>query len=280
MLIFFAILLLASCKTSQLTQTPVVDGTLSSTIDLAHTNEVPQHTEVPQVVVQESPTAYPAPGQAGIVTQTPLVMASETTMVITTLNSETQAPYPPPATTIAVSSPTTVGAYPNPQTVSTPFSPYPGPATPVASPQPTTNPTSTQALPTATEAPPASPTVTATPTAIPTRIFIRTEIIPTDPNTFQAISGRAQLVEFFAFWSPLSRSMAPVVHLLEDQYDDRVNFIYLDIDDPLNSLYKGLMGNQLPPVFFLLDAQGVVQNEWIGYVSEIELENAIQQAAQ
>ena len=71
-----------------------------------------------------------------------------------------------------------------------------------------------------------------------------------------------------------------MVHKLEDQYDNRVNFIYLDIDDPLNSLYTGLLGNQLPPVFFLLNAQGVVQNEWFGYVPEAELEDAILQAAQ
>jgi thiol-disulfide isomerase/thioredoxin len=103
---------------------------------------------------------------------------------------------------------------------------------------------------------------------------VRTRIRATDPRTFEIISGQPQFVEFFAYWSKTSQSMAPVVHALEDGYDDRIRFVYLDIDDPQNSLFKSLIDDRLPPLFFLLDGQGNVLGEWQGFVSAAEFESA------
>jgi len=102
---------------------------------------------------------------------------------------------------------------------------------------------------------------------------VRTRLQATDPRTFEVISGQNQLVEFFSFSSPTSKSMAPVMYSLEDRYQDQIRFVYLDIDDPANSFFKSLIGSRPMPLFFLLDGQGNVIKEWVGYVSAEEFES-------
>jgi thiol-disulfide isomerase/thioredoxin len=87
-------------------------------------------------------------------------------------------------------------------------------------------------------------------------------------------------VEFFTFESPVSRSMAPVVHVLEDRYGDRVNFVYLDLDDPANSLFKSMLKGKMPPFFYLLDSQGTILEEWQGLVPIETLDNALKSIGQ
>lgn len=72
--------------------------------------------------------------------------------------------------------------------------------------------------------------------------------------------------------------MAPLVHALESQYAERMNFIYLDIDDPANALFKEELGYRSQPHFFLLDRDGNDLREWQGYVSVQELQSAIEGA--
>ena len=171
-----------------------------------------------------------------------------------------------------------------------PAVPYPGQGTemPEASQQPTSTPTPRTAVSitiTPSPTPPIAPTqaldpslITLTPTATLTPAVVRTELRASDPASFQIISGRVQLVEFFAFWSPISKSMAVVVNGLEDRYKDQINFIYLDLDDPANSLFKRMIGNRLPPIFYLLDTRGNVLAEWEGYVPASEFEAAFPSA--
>lgn len=64
--------------------------------------------------------------------------------------------------------------------------------------------------------------------------------------------------------------MAPIVHGLEAEYSDRMNFIYLDIDDNRNEDYKRQFGYRLQPHFFLLDAEGNILQQWLGLVQESE----------
>ena len=60
--------------------------------------------------------------------------------------------------------------------------------------------------------------------------------------------------------------MAPVVHGLEAKYSDRIKFTYLDIDDPANQQAMRDMGYIGRPHFYLLDANGNVLSQWLGYV--------------
>ena len=93
-------------------------------------------------------------------------------------------------------------------------------------------------------------------------------------------AGKPQLVMFFAFWSGISQAMAPVVHSLEAQYPDRVIFTYLDIDDPATQSFKQQLGFRVEPHFFLLDAQGNVIKQWVGYVTYDQLRQALDAALQ
>jgi hypothetical protein len=72
--------------------------------------------------------------------------------------------------------------------------------------------------------------------------------------------------------------MAPIVHGLESQYTDRMNFVYLDIDDPANETFKENLGFLYQPHVFLLDAEGRVLNEWLGPVTEGEFVEAFEAA--
>lgn len=96
---------------------------------------------------------------------------------------------------------------------------------------------------------------------------IKNKIEATDPKTFKLVDDRYQLVEFFAFWCPTCQSVAPVVHSLEVTYKDKIKFVYLDIDDPDTEEFKKALGFRYQPHFILLDSQGVILQQWVGYVS-------------
>lgn len=64
--------------------------------------------------------------------------------------------------------------------------------------------------------------------------------------------------------------MAPIVHGLEAEYADRMNFVYLDIDDPATDSFKGALGYRYQPHFFLLDGEGNILRQWLGFVPEEE----------
>jgi hypothetical protein len=72
--------------------------------------------------------------------------------------------------------------------------------------------------------------------------------------------------------------MAPVVHGLETKYCGQLNFVYLDVDDGSNNAFKSDLGYVYQPHVFLLDADGNIITQWLGYVGEAELEAAIQGA--
>jgi len=69
------------------------------------------------------------------------------------------------------------------------------------------------------------------------------------------------------------------VHGLEQQYGDKVNFVYLDIDDSRNDSFKRQLGYRVQPHIFLLDANGQVIEQWLGLVSKDDLEAALKAVA-
>jgi len=130
------------------------------------------------------------------------------------------------------------------------------------SPTPVLAPTST---PTATPSP--TPTPTATWTPVPPPPWIGSDLRASDPSTVELASGRVQFIWFFAFWDGPSQAMASMIHGLEAEYNGQMNFIYLDIDDPANQVFKDHLGYRSQPHFFLLDRQGTVLQQWSGYVT-------------
>lgn len=72
--------------------------------------------------------------------------------------------------------------------------------------------------------------------------------------------------------------MAPVVHGLENEYSDRMNFVYLDVDDSANREFMQTLGRRAQPEFYLLDAEGNVLKQWFGIVPEEDFEAAFAEA--
>jgi hypothetical protein len=69
--------------------------------------------------------------------------------------------------------------------------------------------------------------------------------------------------------------MAPIVHGLEKQYGDRLDFLYLDIEDRATSDAKTRLGFRATPHFFLLSRDGAVLGEWQGVQDRSVLEAAL-----
>jgi thioredoxin-like negative regulator of GroEL len=74
--------------------------------------------------------------------------------------------------------------------------------------------------------------------------------------------------------------LAPIVHGLEAEYRDRIKFSYLDIDDPATDVFKQALGYRVQPQLFLLDGNGEILQQWLGYTSESQLRGAFEQALQ
>lgn len=72
--------------------------------------------------------------------------------------------------------------------------------------------------------------------------------------------------------------MAPVVHGLEQKYAGQIRFVYLDIDDPVTATFKRQLGYRVQPHLFLLDGDGIVIREWLGFVDGEELDQALASA--
>lgn len=70
--------------------------------------------------------------------------------------------------------------------------------------------------------------------------------------------------------------MLPVVHGLEAQYGEQIEFVYLDIDDADTQSLKDALGYRVQPHFFLVDGNGVVIQQWLGVVSQDDFVSAFQ----
>lgn len=162
------------------------------------------------------------------------------------------------------STPPSIGGSPSPSAQTTAF------------PEVTGTP-STIIAPESTSIPP-SVTPTLTPSLTPTLTEPDPKFHPTDPEDVELVSGKVQLVEFFAYWCGTCRAMAPIIHRIEDRYEARMNFVYLDVDNPATLQLKRDFGYKHLPHLFLVDAEGKILRSWGGSVSAAILEEAIRGA--
>lgn len=68
--------------------------------------------------------------------------------------------------------------------------------------------------------------------------------------------------------------MAPIVHGLEVEYHEEIEFVYLDIDDPANDQFKQELGFRYQPHFILVDGAGNILDQWLGPVSAEDFREA------
>ena len=74
--------------------------------------------------------------------------------------------------------------------------------------------------------------------------------------------------------------MAPMVHGLEAEYFGRIQFTYLDADDPRTLDFQRALGFYYQPAVYLLDGNGNVLQKWVGFTSEEEFESVFAQYLQ
>jgi hypothetical protein len=74
--------------------------------------------------------------------------------------------------------------------------------------------------------------------------------------------------------------MAPMVHGLEAKYVGRIQFTYLDADDPRTQDFQRALGFYYQPEVYLLDGEGNVLQKWIGYTSQEDFEAVFAQYLQ
>ena len=61
--------------------------------------------------------------------------------------------------------------------------------------------------------------------------------------------------------------MQPIVHELEQTYGDEIEFVLLNVDDPDTREAQQTYGFRVQPHFILVDANGEVISQWLGYQS-------------
>ena len=69
--------------------------------------------------------------------------------------------------------------------------------------------------------------------------------------------------------------MKPVVNSLSADYDDQVDFVFLDIDDPNNNDAKEKYGYRYQPHFFIVNEADEVEEQWVGFVEQETLAAAL-----
>jgi thiol-disulfide isomerase/thioredoxin len=223
-------------------------------------------------VTKETP--YPGPILSG-------QSFSENSTPVSTETTQLPAPYPGPN----IEGQTTPG---NPAFLATETvqqaNPYPGPNPVVQSNPSTTLTLATQSLQLQNPSPGVtsihSTSITATEIVsitITPEIFIETAQKVSNPYNVSLASGGEQFIEFFSYWDPICKSMAPVLNKLEFQYIGRIKFVYLDIDDSANDQIRSQLGFSNQPQFYLIDGSGNILEQWQGYVSEAELISALSQ---
>jgi len=74
--------------------------------------------------------------------------------------------------------------------------------------------------------------------------------------------------------------MAPMVHGLEATYFGRIKFTYLEISNPQNANFREYLGYRIRPSFYLLDGDGNMLHQWVGYQSQEQFETVFAQYVQ
>ena len=67
------------------------------------------------------------------------------------------------------------------------------------------------------------------------------------------------------------------MHGLEVEYYDKIDFVYLDIDNPDNGTFKKELGFRYQPQLLLLDGNGEILYQWIGPIPREEFVTAFEE---
>lgn len=103
------------------------------------------------------------------------------------------------------------------------------------------------------------------------------KFVVTDPASFKIKSGKYQLVEIMAFWCEECRDLNPILGGLQEKWGEKIDFSYLDVDDPLNAInLQALSRLNVVPQVILLDGKGTIIKQWAGPPTADELTAAFE----
>ena len=83
-----------------------------------------------------------------------------------------------------------------------------------------------------------------------------------------AKTGRPQFLDAYGTWCPACQANEPTIYALQRQFKDRVDFIYLNVDNP--EFVEAASPYTLTGVtqYVLIDAEGKIIQKWFGSVTE------------
>ena len=93
-------------------------------------------------------------------------------------------------------------------------------------------------------------------------------------------NDKPTFLEFYAEWCEVCKEMAPKVSELKDEYEQDINFVFLNVDNPKwESYIRRFSVNGIPQVN-LFDKQGNLASTFIGKQEEKTIEVSLQQLNQ
>ncbi len=105
---------------------------------------------------------------------------------------------------------------------------------------------------------------------------LRATAATTVPYESALTSPKPALIEFYANWCTTCQALAPTLQVLHEQYQDEVNFVMLNIDDPRWSAQVNQFQVTGVPQLTLLRANHTVAKTLIGTVPKQVLATQLQ----
>ena len=90
-------------------------------------------------------------------------------------------------------------------------------------------------------------------------------------------NNKPTFLEFYAEWCEVCKEMAPKVSALKEEYEDNINFVFLNVDNPKwDKFIRKFNVNGIPQVN-LLDRKNNLTSTFIGKQEKLVITNAMDQ---
>jgi thioredoxin-like negative regulator of GroEL len=90
-------------------------------------------------------------------------------------------------------------------------------------------------------------------------------------------NNKPTFLEFYAEWCEVCKEMAPKVSTLKDEYEEDINFVFLNVDNQKWDYYISKFGVNGIPQVNLFDEKGNLISTLIGKQEEITIRSSIDQ---